>query len=153
MICLCFQCSGLGHYVVISWSSALHFCVKEPITKNQDPNWRVTRRKNRATIKMDLVKNVITMMVWQETIVFTNYSTTFFVQSLGLVFYFHGVRSILNCRFYILARCNLRALVFFLGCGFCFFYLCFLLVGGCYVLYTSWCCYFYLLIHLSYSSK
>ena len=33
------------------------------VLKNQNLNWRVTQRKKRPTMRMNLVKNVITMMV------------------------------------------------------------------------------------------
>ncbi|KAL6320193.1 hypothetical protein AAG906_004702 [Vitis piasezkii] len=60
---LCFKCGGHGHYVVVCPTKSLHFCVEEP-----NLNWKVTQRKKRPTMKMKLVKNVTTMMDFEESV-------------------------------------------------------------------------------------
>ena len=55
---LCFKCGGRGHYVVVCPSKGLHFPIEE-----QNLNQRVTQRKKRPAMQMNLVNNVITMMV------------------------------------------------------------------------------------------
>ena len=54
----CFKCDGHGHYAIVCPTKGLHLCVEEPEFELEN-----YPKKRRPTMKMNLVKNVITIMV------------------------------------------------------------------------------------------